>query len=163
MSEKIRSVFVPCPKGTSCCSPQLRVPKGHSCCSPQLRVPRGHFYLCCSASCAQRALLPVRLNFALLVWLTRPPDIKKCEVQPAKAVLRVPKGHFYLFASTSLCSFGSRPPDIKKCEVRCHAPCFAPKVFEGVPGEAFFRKFHRQKSSPSPHSPDQPISAAKRR
>ena len=50
---------------------------------------------------AQRALLLVRLNFALLVWLTPSRQTKKCEVQPAKAVLRVPKGHFYLCGSAS--------------------------------------------------------------
>ena len=40
------------------------------------------------ASRAQRALPVVRLNFALLVWLTPSRQTKKCEVQPAKAVLR---------------------------------------------------------------------------
>ena len=49
---------------------------------------------------AQRAHSPVRLNFALLVWLT------------------------------------------KKCEMAVRQQCrFAIEVFEGVQGEAFFRKF----------------------
>ena len=154
-------------------------------------MPRGHFYLCGSAPCAQRALLPVRLNFALLVWLTPSRQTKKMRSAVPCTVLRVPRGHFYLFASTSLCSFGSRTlpsnkkmrsaackgcasraqralllvrlnfallvwltpsRQTKKCEVRYSVPCFAPKVFEGVPGEAFFRKFHRQKKTLPPHA-----------
>ena len=63
---------------------------------------------------------------------------KKMRSAAVRLCFAVPDGHTPLFASTSRCSFGSQ----KKCEMAVRQQCrFAIEVFEGVQGEAFFRKF----------------------
>ena len=95
---------------------------------------------------------------------------KKMRSAAVRLCFAVPNGHTPLFSSTSLCSFGSQKkcevqpqgcaspcpagtlpssPQLhfarlahKKCEMAVRQRCrFAIKVFEGVQGEAFFRKF----------------------
>ena len=141
-----------CPEGTSTCSPQLRAARLAHAPSRHKKMRSAACKGC--ASRAQRALPVVRLNFALLVWLTHPPDKQKnakCgamhRASRAQRALPVVRLNFALLVWLT----PSR--QTKKCEVQpAKAVLRSKNLWKGVRGRTFPERFSPPLSTNPPHA-----------